>query len=219
MPLLSLFGPVRPTDQLPDHPGTRVLALGAAPLRVDGPTLLALLRGYPVVGASWQAAQPPACPRSMLRPAARHPCLPVSCGCCVYAGKRHLPPTRRLTLPPACRPFARRLLEWQQQQVWRNSRPEEGAYPVQLQYEKPGGRVTALAGPAALLRCAGQRALAGRSLLWLPAARDAALQEAARLLGAANSEADAMPASYRKLAWTTPQLLIVRAQLPACPLA
>ncbi|EFN58297.1 hypothetical protein CHLNCDRAFT_142287 [Chlorella variabilis] len=175
------------TDQLPDHPGTRVLALGAAPLRVDGPTLLALLRGYPVVGASWQAAQPPACPR---------------------------------------------LLEWQQQQVWRNSRPEEGAYPVQLQYEKPGGRVTALAGPAALLRCAGQRALAGRSLLWLPAARDAALQEAARLLGAANSEApasgrgaaaaakaagavvvrgseaDAMPASYRKLAWTTPQLLI-----------
>lgn len=103
--------------------------------------------------------------------------------------------------------------------MWRNSRPEEGAYPVQLQYEKPGGRVTALAGPAALLRCAGQRALAGRSLLWLPAARDAALQEAARLLGAANSEADAMPASYRKLAWTTPQLLIVRAQLPACPLA
>jgi hypothetical protein len=33
-----------------------VLALGAAPLHVDSATLLALLRGYPIVGASWQAS-------------------------------------------------------------------------------------------------------------------------------------------------------------------
>lgn len=43
-------------DELTDHPGTRVLALGAAPLHVDSATLLALLRGYPIVGASWQAS-------------------------------------------------------------------------------------------------------------------------------------------------------------------
>ena len=42
-------------DELPDHPGTRVLALGGSPLVVDGTLLLGLLRGYPAVGANWCA--------------------------------------------------------------------------------------------------------------------------------------------------------------------
>ncbi len=42
-----------PTDELPDHPGTRMLALGGSPLVVDGPLLLGLLRGYPTVGTNW----------------------------------------------------------------------------------------------------------------------------------------------------------------------
>lgn len=45
--------PCRSTDELPDHAGTRMLALGGSPLIVDGPLLLGLLRGYPAVGANW----------------------------------------------------------------------------------------------------------------------------------------------------------------------
>ena len=45
--------PAAPADELPDCRGTRVLALGGAPLRIDGTLLLALLRGYPVVGSGW----------------------------------------------------------------------------------------------------------------------------------------------------------------------
>ena len=122
--------------------------------------------------------------------------------------------------------------------MWCNSRPQEESYPVALQYSDTSGRVKALPSPAALLQAAEQQLLGGRTLLWLPPARDAALQEAARLLGAANSDvaaagrapaaakatgavlvrgsdADAVPATYRRLPWTTPALLLVSARAGA----
>lgn len=131
---------------------------------------------------------------------------------------------------PACR-----LLEWQQQKVWCNARPQEEGYPVQMQYRSSDGRLKALppgAGATALAAARDSQLLAGRPLLWLPPARDAALQEAAEALGAGNhnvaasgrasaaakeegavlvrgSEEDHMPASYSHLPWTTPDLLIV----------
>jgi hypothetical protein len=131
-------------------------------------------------------------------------------------------------------PHVCRLLEWQQQKVWCNSRPEEAAYPVTLQYAQPDGRLKSLASADALRSAAEQQVLAGRSLLWLAAARDSALQEAARLMGAANfnvaasghaataaarsegavlvraKESDSVPAAYRKRPWTTRNLLLVR---------
>ena len=45
---LTLIPPAGPADELPDHRGTRVLALAANPLRIDGTLLLALLRRYPI---------------------------------------------------------------------------------------------------------------------------------------------------------------------------
>lgn len=132
----------------------------------------------------------------------------------------------------------RRLLEWQQQKVWCNSRPEEAAYPVPLQYAQPDGRLKSLASTDRLRGAAEQQLLAGRSLLWLAAARDPALQEAARLMGAANmnvaasghaaaaaakaagavlvrgKESDSVPAAFRKLPWVTCGLLLV--SLPRC---
>lgn len=125
-----------------------------------------------------------------------------------------------------------RLLEWQQAKLWCNSRPEQAAYPVQLQYSD-GGRLKALPSSATLLRAAEQQLLAGHTLLWLALTRNAELQAAAALLGAANSDAvasgraataaakaagavvvrggegDPVPAAYKKLSWTTPELLIV----------
>ena len=139
-------------------------------------------------------------------------------------------------MPP---PISRRLLEWRQQRAWHNARPQEAAHPVQLQYADAGGRLKGLPGPAAALAAAQGHALAGRTLLWLPAARgDAALQEAACLLGAEGKDVaasgravaaakdagavlvrggadDAVPAAYRKLPWSTPQLLLVRRRV-AC---
>ena len=107
---------------------------------------------------------------------------------------------------------------------------------MQLQYEdgSSSGRLKALAGPAALLVARAAAPLAGRALLWLPPARDAGLQAAAEALGAAchnvaasgrapaaakvagavlvrGSADDAVPAAYRRLPWTTPELLIVSA--------
>ncbi|KAL4443803.1 hypothetical protein ABPG75_011540 [Micractinium tetrahymenae] len=164
-------------EELPDHAGTRVLALAGRPLQVDETLLLALLRGYPIVGADW-------------------------------------------------------LLEWGQQKVWRNSRPQEASYPVQLQYADTAGRTRGLPGPAALLATRDRAALAGRTLLWLPPARGGgALQAAAGLLGAAcvdvaahgrapaaakaegpvlvrGGPEEVVPAAYRRLRWTTPQLLL-----------
>lgn len=138
------------------------------------------------------------------------------------------------TLLPA--PRVRRLLEWQQQKVWCNARPQEAAYPVQLQYAdgSGSGRLKALPGPAALLAARDAAPLAGRTLLWLPPARDAGLQAAAEALGATSHDVaaagrapaaakaagavlvrgradDAVPAAYRRLPWTTPELLIVSA--------
>ncbi|KAL4442023.1 hypothetical protein ABPG77_011284 [Micractinium sp. CCAP 211/92] len=164
-------------DELPDQDGTRVLALAGRPLRVDETTLLALLRGYPVVDTDW-------------------------------------------------------LLEWGEQKVWRNARPQEASYPVKLQYADAAGRTRGLPGPAALLAARDRAALAGRTLLWLPHARGSgALQAAAGLLGAASVDVaqhgrapaaakaegavlvrggaeEAVPAAYRGLPWTTPQLLL-----------
>jgi hypothetical protein len=59
--------PEHAADELQDHPGTHVLSLGATPLRIDGPTLLALLRGYPVVGAGWWAAAAVPCMHAWLQ--------------------------------------------------------------------------------------------------------------------------------------------------------
>lgn len=148
----------------------------------------------------------------------------------------HLPPTSPPLAPP------HRLLEWQQQRVWRNSRPQEAAFPVQLQYShgsSGGGRLKALPGPAALLAARAAQPLAGHTLLWLPPARDASLAEAAENLGASNhdvaasgrapaaakaagavlvrgSATDTVPAAYRRLPWTTPELLIVSGDCCCC---
>ncbi len=51
--MITNHAPEHAADELQDHLGAHVLSLGATPLRIDGPTLLALLRGYPVVGAGW----------------------------------------------------------------------------------------------------------------------------------------------------------------------
>ena len=146
------------------------------------------------------------------------------------AGAR-CPPSHHTCLPPA----THRLLEWQQQKVWCNTRPQEEGYPVQMQYRSTDGRLKPLppgGGATALAAACDSQPLTGRPLLWLPPARDAALQEAAAALGAANhnvaasgrasgagkeegavlvrgSTEDHMPASYSHLPWTTPDLLIV----------
>lgn len=121
--------------------------------------------------------------------------------------------------------------------MWCNSRPQEDGYPVQMQFTDVAGHLRALppgAAAAAQRTAAEGQLLAGRTLLWLPPSRDASLQAAAALLGAANHnvaasgrapaaakaagavlvrgrESDAVPAAYSHLFWTTAELLIVRA--------
>ncbi len=106
---------------------------------------------------------------------------------------------------------------------------------MQMQYRSTDGHLKALpqgSGAVALAAARDGQLLAGRPLLWLPPARDAALREAAAELGAGNhnvaasgraaaaakeegavlvrgSEEDHLPASYSRLPWTTPDLLIV----------
>lgn len=154
-------------------------------------------------------------------------------GSCGSSPPRHLIPCAALLSTPP-----RRLLEWGEQKVWRNARPQEASYPVKLQYADAAGRTRGLPGPAALLAARDRAALAGRTLLWLPQARGSgALQAAAGLLGAASVDVaqhgrapaaakaagavlvqggaeEAVPAAYRGLPWTTPQLLLV-GSLPA----